>query len=360
MKFGVFFTVRWHEEWTQEQSLLEVLERAELADQTGFDEIWLGEHHFSRHGILSGLFSFTGHVAARTKNARIGLAVVVLPFRNPIQVAEELATIDILSGGRLDAGVGSGYQRQEFEGLGVDVEESRDRFREAVDVIVRAWTEDKLTYDGRFTSVEDVAVLPKPKQKPHPPLYVAVSTSPATVDYAASLGVPVIVGGPTAALGIAPEVIALWREKMEEYGHAHAHVDPPVNMNIHVAPTVEEAERDAVGREDFSTKILAHDRLARRKGRPVPEGLRGVDKPAARPRGGWRTAQGRLDQPARQPRGRRGAAVRAAGVRDRQRVRLLRLSGTAARQAHALDRAVRHGGGAASPRAGAGRDVVSR
>ena len=113
-------------------------------------------------------------------------------------------------------------------------------------------------------------MLPKPKQKPHPPLYIAVSTSPATVDYAASLGVPVIVGGPTAALGIAPEVIALWREKMEEYGHAHAHVDPPVNMNIHVASTVEEAERDAVGREDFSTKILAADRLARRKGRPVP------------------------------------------------------------------------------------------
>ena len=70
MKFGVFFTVRWHEEWTQERSLLEVLERAELADQAGFDEIWLGEHHFSRHGILSGLFSFTGHVAARTKRTR--------------------------------------------------------------------------------------------------------------------------------------------------------------------------------------------------------------------------------------------------------------------------------------------------
>lgn len=257
MKFGVFFTVRWHEDWTQEQSLLEVLERAELADQAGLDEVWLGEHHFSRHGILSGLFSFTGHVAARTKNARIGLAIVVLPFRNPIQVAEELATIDVLSGGRLDAGMGSGYQRQEFEGLGVDMEESRDRFRESLDVIVRAWTEEKLTFHGRFTNVENVAVLPKPKQKPHPPLYIAVSTSQESVDYAASRAIPVIVGGPTAALGIAPEVIARWREKMEEHGHDHAHIDPPVNMNIHVAPTVEEAESDAEGREDFSTKILA-------------------------------------------------------------------------------------------------------
>ena len=100
-------------------------------------------------------------------------------------------------------------------------------------------------------------MLPKPVQKPHPPLYIAVSTSPETIDYAASKAIPVIVGGPTAVLGIAPDVIDLWREKMAEYGHAHAHVDPPVNMNIHVAPTVEEAARDAVGREDFSTNILA-------------------------------------------------------------------------------------------------------
>lgn len=257
MKFGVFFTVRWHEDWTQENSLLEVLERIELADQAGFDEIWLGEHHFSRHGILSGLFSFTGNVASRTKNSRIGLAVVVLPFRNPIQVAEELATLDILSGGRLDVGVGSGYQRQEFVGMGVDMEESRDRFREALDVIIKAWRDENLTYKGNFIDVSDLEVLPKPKQKPHPPLYVAVSTSPNSVEYAASLGIPVIVGGPTGALGIAPDVVALWRSKMEENGYEHDHIDPPINMNIHVASTVEEAEQDAEGREDFSTKILA-------------------------------------------------------------------------------------------------------
>ena len=103
-----------------------------MGDTLGIDEIWLGEHHFSRHGLISGVFSMLGNVAQRTKNARIGSAVVVLAWRNPIQVAEEAATIDILSGGRLTIGVGSGYQALEFDGMGVDITEARARFRPAM------------------------------------------------------------------------------------------------------------------------------------------------------------------------------------------------------------------------------------
>jgi alkanesulfonate monooxygenase SsuD/methylene tetrahydromethanopterin reductase-like flavin-dependent oxidoreductase (luciferase family) len=257
VKFGIFYIVQWHESRTQEQALREALEQIELADQLGIDEVWLGEHHFSRHGLLSGLFSFAGHVAARTKHMRIGTAVSVLPFHNPIVVAEEAAMIDILSGGRLDFGVGSGYQRQEFAGLGVDVNEGRARFREALDVITRAWTEEKLTYHGTFTQVDDLWVIPKPLQQPHPPLYIAVSTSPASVEYAASRNIPVIVGGPTDIMGQAPQVVKLWREQMEKFGHPHVHIQPPVAKSIYVAPTMEEAETDPIGREDFSLKILA-------------------------------------------------------------------------------------------------------
>jgi alkanesulfonate monooxygenase SsuD/methylene tetrahydromethanopterin reductase-like flavin-dependent oxidoreductase (luciferase family) len=257
VKFGIFYIVQWHESRTQEQALREALEQIELADQLGIDEVWLGEHHFSRHGLLSGLFSFAGHVAARTKHMRIGTAVSVLPFHNPIVVAEEAAMIDILSGGRLDFGVGSGYQRQEFAGLGVDVNEGRARFREAIDVITRAWTEEKLTYHGTFTQVDDLWVIPKPLQQPHPPLYIAVSTSPASVEYAASRNIPVIVGGPTDIMGQAPQVVKLWREQMEKFGHPHTHIQPPVAKSIYVAPTMEEAETDPIGREDFSLKILA-------------------------------------------------------------------------------------------------------
>ena len=160
MKFGIFTIVPWHESLTAEQALRDSLEQIELADQLGLDEVWLGEHRFSRHGLLSGFFSFAGNVAARTERLRIGTAVVVLPLHNPILVAEEFAMLDVLSGGRLEAGLGSGYQRQEFDGVGVDMEESRARFREAVDVITRAWTEERLTFHGQFTQVDDLWFVP--------------------------------------------------------------------------------------------------------------------------------------------------------------------------------------------------------
>ena len=257
MKFGIFTIVPWHERVSQEQALKEAMEQIELADQLGIDEVWLGEHRFSRHGLLSGIWSFLGHVAAQTKRIRIGTAVIVLPLHNPILVAEEAAMLDVMSGGRLDFGIGAGYQRQEFEGIGVDINESRDRFQEAVDVIIKAWTEEKLTYHGKYTNVDDLWVLPKPVQKPHPPLFQAVSTSPASVEFAASRQIQVIAGGPTDIMGQAPQVIRLWREKMEQYGHAHAHIDPPMSKSIYVAPMMEEAEKDAVALEGFSSRILS-------------------------------------------------------------------------------------------------------
>jgi len=256
MKFGLFYIVPWHEDVTQQQALNEALEQIELADQLGIDEVWLGEHRFSRHGLLSGIWSFLGAVAGRTKNIRIGTAVIVLPLHNPILVAEEVAMMDVISGGRFNLGIGAGYQRQEFEGVGVDIDESRERFYEAVDVMIKAWTEEKLTYHGKFTNVDDLWVLPKPIQKPYPPLFQAVSTSPASVEFAASRQIQVIAGGPTDIMGQAPQVIKLWREKMEEHGYEHAHLDPPMSKSIYVAPTMEEAETDPIGLEDFSSRIL--------------------------------------------------------------------------------------------------------
>ena len=256
MKFGIFTIVPWHESKGQKQSLDESMEQIELADRLGIDEVWLGEHRFSRHGLLSGIWSFAGMVAGRTKNIRIGTAVIVLPLHNPILIAEEAAMLDVISGGRLNLGIGSGYQRQEFDGLGIDINTSRERFYEAVDVMKKAWTEETLTYKGKFTDVENLWVLPKPLQSPIPPLFQAVSTSPASIDFAAKNNIQVIAGGPTDILGQAPQVIKAWREKMEEYGNPHKHLDPPMSKGIYVAPTQEEAERDAAELQDFSSRIL--------------------------------------------------------------------------------------------------------
>ncbi len=256
MKFGIFTIVPYHEDFTQQQALTQALQQIQFADEAGLDEAWLGEHRFSRHGLLSGIWSFLGAVAGRTKNIRIGTAVIVLPLHNPVLVAEEVAMLDIISNGRFNFGIGAGYQQQEFDGVGVDIDTSRDRFHEAVDVMIKAWTEESLTYHGQFTNVDDVWVLPKPLQKPYPPLFQAVSTSPASIDFAASRNIQVIAGGPTDILGQAPQVIKLWREKMDEYDHAHAHLDPPMSKSIYVAPTMEEAERDAAELENFSSRIL--------------------------------------------------------------------------------------------------------
>lgn len=249
MKFGQFEIIRWHPTRTPEQSIKAVMEKIELGDTLGIDEIWLGEHHFSRHGLVSGVFSLLGNIAARTKNARIGSAVVVLPWRSPIQVAEEAATIDILSGGRLTLGVGSGYQALEFNGMGVQISEARARFREYVDVILRCWEDRPLTFKGDYIDVEDLKVLPKPVQKPIP-IHIAISTSPESVDFAASRGLPIMVGGPTAVIGQIPQVIELWHQRMEHYGHAHEHIDLGVAQDIYVAPTMEEAQCDIAGLED--------------------------------------------------------------------------------------------------------------
>ena len=181
MKFGFFTIIPFHESDDVPRLFHETLERIELVDQLGFDEVWIGEHHFSRHGLVSGLNTWMGAIAARTRQVRIGTAITILPFHNPIVAAEEAATLDILSNGRLNFGIGSGYQRQEFDGLGVPIDEARERFHESLEVITRAWTEERLTFHGKYTHVDDLWVLPKPVQKPHPPLYLAVSTSPTSV-----------------------------------------------------------------------------------------------------------------------------------------------------------------------------------
>jgi alkanesulfonate monooxygenase SsuD/methylene tetrahydromethanopterin reductase-like flavin-dependent oxidoreductase (luciferase family) len=258
MKFGLFYIAQWHESRSQAQTIHDALEQIELADELGFDGVWLGEHHFSPYGMLGSLFPFAGAVAGRTKRIRIGTAVVVVSLHNPLLVAEQTAMLDVISGGRVELGLGSGYQRREFDGLGVDMDESRARYQEGVDVVLSALSSERLTFHGQFTNVDDLQIFPRPLQEPHPPVYMAVSTTPSSVEFAAKRGLPIILGGPTAILGKVSEAMQLWRTKMEEFGHQHSQIDPPVSMgHIYVAPTMEEAMGDPAGLEDFNMRLLA-------------------------------------------------------------------------------------------------------
>ena len=356
MQFGIFTIVPYHEDFTPPQALNDALEQIAFADEAGLDEAWLGEHRFSRHGLLSGIWSFLGAVAGRTKNIRIGTAVIVLPLHNPILVAEEVAMLDVISNGRFNFGIGAGYQQQEFDGVGVDIDTSRERFQEAVDVIIQAWTQERLTFHGKYTNVDDLWVLPKPVQKPYPPLFQAVSTSPASIDFAASRQIQVITGGPTDILGQAPQVIQRWRDRMDEYGYPHAHLDPPMSKSIYVAPTMEEAERDPIGLEDFSSRVL---RSAGSNGAPIGMPM---DRNGNIAKGYEHWANRQQDRERRDdvghaglppapwhPRGRRRAPQAGAGGGHQPRLRQLRLRRPAPQQGHALHRAFRHPGHAPLP-----------
>ncbi|MBI4255431.1 MAG: LLM class flavin-dependent oxidoreductase, partial [Candidatus Rokubacteria bacterium] len=158
MRFGVFSVVDHYPAElprTSGQFFGELLEQAEAAEQLGFDSFWVAEHHFHEYGAIPSPAVWLAAAAQRTRRIRLGSAVVVLPFRNPLQVAEDYAMVDVLSGGRLNLGVGSGYLRHEFEGFGVRVEDKRERFDEALDVVLRAWTGERFSYDGRFHTVRD-------------------------------------------------------------------------------------------------------------------------------------------------------------------------------------------------------------
>ncbi len=149
-----------------------VAEQIAYAEELGYDAVWLTEHHFSAYG-RAALPVIAGHAVARTSRIRIGAAVVVLPFNDPIRVAEDWATLDHLSKGRIDVGIGRGNQPAEFKGFGVSMDEAEERFQEALEILQLAWTEEQFSYEGRFHNISELSVVPKPFAKPHPPLWQA-------------------------------------------------------------------------------------------------------------------------------------------------------------------------------------------
>jgi alkanesulfonate monooxygenase SsuD/methylene tetrahydromethanopterin reductase-like flavin-dependent oxidoreductase (luciferase family) len=177
MQFGLFHTVQWPEGADQATMYEQSLREAVRADELGMSSVWLTEHHFSRHGLISDNLVVLAHLAARTRRIRLGTAVSVLPFHNPVRLAEAAATVDVLSGGRLDFGVGRGYQWGEFQGFGIEMVERRARFDEALDVIVRSWTAtEPFDHRGQAWRFGDVNPQPKPIQSPHPPIWMATDS----------------------------------------------------------------------------------------------------------------------------------------------------------------------------------------
>ncbi|HVB81325.1 MAG TPA: LLM class flavin-dependent oxidoreductase [Candidatus Binataceae bacterium] len=196
MKFGLFFQLPCAADQSEPARYQETIEQIVLADQLGFDVAWMAELHFFKNfSIMPSPLMLAVAVAQRTRRIRLGTAVTLLPFHHPLRAAEEAATADLLTGGRLDYGVGRGTIAVHFQGFGTSRDQSRERFEEALEIIVRAWTAERVTYKGRFYDVAGVAVEPRPLQKPHPPLRVAAN-SPETAEFAGRKGYDVLVASP--------------------------------------------------------------------------------------------------------------------------------------------------------------------
>ena len=190
-----------------------------LAEQLGFDSVWLTEHHYADYGLSSAPSVLLATLAARTTRIGLGIAVYVLPFHHPLRIAEETATLDILSSGRLTVGLGRGNRPLEFYGHGVPKEESRTRMEEGVDVLLQAWTQDSVNFSGEHWTIANVPVYPKPLTKPHPPLAFAV-TSPESLNWAAQRGFAILSSGLTTPLATSLAQRETYRSALEASGHS--------------------------------------------------------------------------------------------------------------------------------------------
>lgn len=181
VQFGLAFDFRNPAQWRVPWDTLyrNGLDQIAYAEELGFDYVWLGEHHFTEDGRSPAGLTVAAAVAARTKRIRIGTMVLLLPLWNAVRVAEDAATVDLISGGRLVLGVGQGYRRVEFEGLGIPLHERLPRFLEGFEVIRRAWENPSVTFHGRFYHMDDVKVTPPPLQKPRPEIWFGASTEGA-------------------------------------------------------------------------------------------------------------------------------------------------------------------------------------
>ena len=215
------------------------LERIEIMDQNGYDAVWLTEHHFTDYSVCPSIPVIGTYAAAKTTNLRIGTGVCLAGFYHPLRLAEEIALLDTLSGGRVYWGAGRGFDKNEFAAFGVPIEESHARFRETVDIVLKAWTDERLTYDGKFYKFDNVEVLPKPAQRPHPPVWMAAS-SPGAIEWAASLGHSILMDPHSTHAELGAKWLS-YKETLEKHGYSIEGKMTPMARLLAVSSTKEKA-----------------------------------------------------------------------------------------------------------------------
>ena len=267
MHFGMIMECDYRESGTIEDAFQEAFSVVDIAEKNGLDGVWLAERHFAAPkrptdaagagipSIVSVPMIMASAIAARTERLRIGMAVAVLPLCHPVRMAEEAATVDQISRGRLEFGVGrSGFARA-YEGYGIPYGESRGRFQESLEIILKAWTEHRFSYEGEYFKFDDVCVMPKPYQHPHPPVRMAATTQD-TFPAVGKQGLAIFVGLRGFDVHELSKNLEVYRQSRLDAGFTEA-PDVLLRIPVYVAETAERAREDA----EAST-MKSYERLA--------------------------------------------------------------------------------------------------
>ncbi len=261
MRFGTYYFLQAPPGTSHEEVVQREFAQILLSEELGYDTVWLTEHHFIEYGISVSPMALAAAIAGSTRRIGIALAAVILPFHEPLRLAEEIAFVDLLSKGRLRVGIGRGNRPIEFAGYRIPQEENRERFGEILEVMIQAWTQEKVSFHGKFFTIDGIPVIPKPYQKPHPPLML-VCVSPETIQMAARHGWTMlnsILFGPFSQITQSRDIYV---ETMRNTGYSEAEVRKAlqswgVSRHIYVAPTDSQALREAEAAECWYQQSLA-------------------------------------------------------------------------------------------------------
>lgn len=234
MQFDLFYELSVPESLgdNEQQVFNNVIDEIRLADSLRYSTAWLVEHHFMKeYSHSSAPELFLAAVSQHTQRIRLGHAIIPLPYNHPVRTAERLATLDILSNGRLEFGFGRGFSPKEYQNFAVDMKHSREITQESFDIIKESFTGKPFSFNGKHFTIDDIEIFPKVKQKPHPPIWTA-AVSPDSYELAAKLGIGAL-AGPFKPWFMVKEDIKLYRNAWNQYQSQHAsHNQPRVGMTI--------------------------------------------------------------------------------------------------------------------------------
>ncbi len=214
----------------------DLLGQAELAESLGFDSIWLTEHHFTDDGYLPAMLPAAAAIAARTSRVAIGTFVLLAPFQHPLKLAEDAAVVDVISNGRLRLGLGQGYRQEEFDGFGVARSERLGRTLETIEILKRAWTGERFSFEGKYFRFKDVRVLPTPASRPYPELLWGAG-APKAIQRAARMGL-------SFACVAGRREVGIYTDALKAAGRDPASFSVVNSRVVYIASSEEEAWRE--------------------------------------------------------------------------------------------------------------------